>query len=347
MRSIVGSLRARLCATSRAATPGVTGGVVVCALVVLTGCSASPDTASDGEGKVASRGVFPAKVSTKFGEVTVKKQPKRVVALGWGDAETALALGVQPVGASDWLEFGGKGVGPWSKGKYDKAPQQIGTMNPEYEKVAALRPDLILDTRSSGDKKRYDTLSEIAPTIGAPKGGESYRINWEKQTEMVADALGLHDKGQRLIKRTEKKFAAAAKAHPEFKGKKVTSGYITSEGYGAYVKGSGRVDFLERLGFKNNPEVEKQAGKNFMTPVSREKVGMLDADLLLMGPIGLPATKATKDPLYGEIPAVERGNDVVFAPDSTLSLAFATDSAPAVSYALDNVVPKLAAAVRK
>jgi iron complex transport system substrate-binding protein len=39
------------------------------------------------------------------------------VALGWSDAETALALGVQPVGASDWLAFGGEGVGPWAEGR--------------------------------------------------------------------------------------------------------------------------------------------------------------------------------------------------------------------------------------
>lgn len=55
---------------------------------------------------------FPVDLTTKFGKVTVDEAPKRVVALGWGDAETALALGVQPVGASDWLGFGGEGVGP-------------------------------------------------------------------------------------------------------------------------------------------------------------------------------------------------------------------------------------------
>ncbi|MDN5635915.1 MAG: iron-siderophore ABC transporter substrate-binding protein, partial [Brevibacterium sp.] len=39
-------------------------------------------------------------VDTKFGSVEVPQDPQKVVALGWGDAETALALGVQPVGAS-------------------------------------------------------------------------------------------------------------------------------------------------------------------------------------------------------------------------------------------------------
>jgi ABC-type Fe3+-hydroxamate transport system substrate-binding protein len=64
-----------------------------------------------------------------------------VVALGWSDAETALALGVQPVGASDWLGFGGEGVGPWAAGRYDEAPQIIDTLEPSLEAIAALKPD--------------------------------------------------------------------------------------------------------------------------------------------------------------------------------------------------------------
>jgi iron complex transport system substrate-binding protein len=36
-----------------------------------------------------------------------------------------LALGVQPVGASDWLAFGGEGVGPWATGRYTKAPEKV------------------------------------------------------------------------------------------------------------------------------------------------------------------------------------------------------------------------------
>ncbi|WP_447035128.1 iron-siderophore ABC transporter substrate-binding protein [Streptomyces sp. DSM 118878] len=310
----------------------------------LTACSSSDDSAD--EGGSASNAGFPVKVATKFGDISVKEKPQRVVALGWGDAETALALGVQPVGASDWLAFGGDGVGPWAKGLYKKSPTKIGTLEPEYEKIASLKPDLILDTKSSGDQKRYDTLSKIAPTIGVPKGGEQYLTNWETQTTMVADALGLHDKGEKLIAGTEKKFKAATAAHPEFKGKTVTAGSRTSVGYGAYVSGSGRVDFLERLGFKNNPEVEAKKGKSFSVEVSRESLDMLDSGLLVMAPIGLPASKIENDPLYQDIPAVKAGHDVVFEPKSDLSSAFATDSVLSVSYALDKVVPEFAKALK-
>src|SRR5689334_17866288 len=102
---------------------------VLGAVVALSGCStsgtednnATPGTASSGASQ------FPATVTTAFGDVTISKQPERVVALGWSDADVALSLGVQPVGAADWLAFGGDGQGPWNAGKYTTPPEILGT----------------------------------------------------------------------------------------------------------------------------------------------------------------------------------------------------------------------------
>ncbi|WP_327178166.1 iron-siderophore ABC transporter substrate-binding protein [Streptomyces sp. NBC_01335] len=318
-------------------------------LIGATGCSSddSGDSAKDASSTAsASAGAFPVSVDTKFGSITVKEQPKRVVALGWGDAETALALGVQPVGESDWLAFGGDGVGPWAKGLYTKSPEKIGTMEPEYEKIAALKPDLILDTKSSGDQTRYDTLSKIAPVIGVPKGGDQYKLSWEQQTKMVSTALGKKAEGDKLIKGVEDKFAAAAKAHPEFKDKTVTLASKTSVGWGAYVSGTGRVDFIDRLGFKNNPVIEKQAGDAFSVSVSEENLDQFDADLIVTAPIGLKPAQVTSDALYKKIPAVADGHAMVFD-QGGLSQAFATDSILSTSYAIDHVVPEFAKYVKK
>lgn len=315
-----------------AARPAVAVAVLAALTLGVTACGKSDSSSSagsDGGG---------ATVATKFGKVKTPAKPKRVVALGWGDAETALALGVQPVGQSDWLAFGGDGTGPWAKGLYKKSPKKIGTLEPEYEKIAALKPDLILDTKSSGSQERYDTLKKIAPTVGVPKGGDQYKVSWEKQTRMVAQALGREDKGKSLIAKTERAFDRAREEHPEFKGKTITVGSRTGSEYGAYVRGGGRVDFVERLGFKNNPAVEAKAGKAFSVPVSREKLDMLDADLTVMSPIGVSAKKISGDELYKAIPSVKDGRSVVFD-DTNLSSAFATDSVLSVTYALKKVVP--------
>ncbi|MFJ3669543.1 iron-siderophore ABC transporter substrate-binding protein [Streptomyces sp. NPDC090106] len=324
----------------------LTGALLVTMLGTLTACGfTTTESSASGSSTSSGSDAFPAKVATKFGTVTVDAQPKRVVALGWGDAETALALGVQPVGASDWLAFGGDGVGPWAKGLYKKSPEKIGTLEPEYEKIAALKPDLILDVKSSGDQTRYDTLSKIAPTIGVPEGGDQYKTGWEKQTTMIAQALGVLDEGEKLIGENDDKFAAAAKAHPEFKDKTITIGSRTSSGWGAYVKGTDRVNFAQSLGFVNNPKVDAEAGTGFSVQVSEENLEMLDADLVVMAPIGIEATKISGDPLFKSLPAVKAGHSVVFD-DKSLSSAFATNTVLSVGYAIDNVVPLFADALK-
>jgi len=126
-------------------------GLALVAALTVSACTSS-DSASDTDS--ASPGG--ATVSTIFGEVTVPEDPQRVVALGWSDAETALALGVQPVGASDWLGVGGDGLGPWVEDSYDTPPTIIGTNEISMESVAALAPDLILWTRSSNEQDIYD-----------------------------------------------------------------------------------------------------------------------------------------------------------------------------------------------
>ncbi|ACP32323.1 ABC transporter substrate-binding protein [Corynebacterium aurimucosum] len=66
-------------------------GVVAVLALGLAACSSSAASASNSD-----NAAFPATISTKFGGVTIDEAPRRVVALGWGDAELALSLGVQP-----------------------------------------------------------------------------------------------------------------------------------------------------------------------------------------------------------------------------------------------------------
>ncbi|GAA3594550.1 iron-siderophore ABC transporter substrate-binding protein [Kineosporia mesophila] len=313
------------------------------ALTTLSACGDSSSTADTA--KSSASGAFPATVATKFGDVTIESKPERVVALGWSDAETALALGVQPVGASDWLAFGGEGVGPWAQGRYTQAPEIIGTLEPEYEKIAALKPDLILDVKSSGDQERYDTLSKIAPTVGVPEGAEAYLTSWEDQTTMIATALGEKEKGEKLISDITAEYQKYADANPEFAGKTITVGSRTSEGWGAYVKGNGRVTFAEMLGFTINPKVQEKAEPGtFSVKVSEENLTMLDADLVVMLPIYIDAKEISDNALFTAVPAVKAGHSVVID-DADIRLAFSAESPLSIGYALEHVVPLFKAAL--
>ncbi|WP_246186676.1 iron-siderophore ABC transporter substrate-binding protein [Microlunatus speluncae] len=307
------------------------------AMLLTAACQGTADAPPDAE---AAAG-FPATIATKFGDVTVESKPQRVVALGWGDAETALALGVQPVGASDWLAFGGEGVGPWAKGRYTTPPVIIGTLEPSYEQIAELAPDLILDVKSSGDPARHERLSAIAPTVGVPEGGDNYLTSADRQTTMIAAALGVPEQGDQLLQDIDRAFADTAAAHPQFKDKTITVAAFTSEGWGAYVSAADRPKFLYRLGFVPNPAIEKERPDGFSVRVSNERLDLLDGDLLIVQPIGKTAADVMKISTFQAIPAVRDGRYLILD-DSAVRLAFSLNSPLSIRYALDTVTPLLA-----
>ncbi|MBF4605209.1 iron-siderophore ABC transporter substrate-binding protein [Curtobacterium sp. VKM Ac-2884] len=310
-------------------------GAVVAASLVLAGC-ASGSSSSESSSGSSSDGAFPVSITTGLGTTTIDSQPKRVVALGWGDAETALELGVQPVGASDWLAFGGDGVGPWLKDAYTKSPKIIQTLEPSYEDILKLNPDLILDVKSSGDKDRYDKLSAIAPTVAIPKGGENYLASTEQQTTMIAKALGKESEGKKLLSGLDDAYAAARKAHPDFEGKTAVVGAYSSEGFGAYASTDSRSSFMKNLGFTIPSAIDKEAGKAFSVTLSDENLDLLDADLTLILPIYVDASKAEADPLFQKVPSVEAGHYIVFD-DKDVSSAFSMGTTAAIEWALDKL----------
>ncbi|MEG8033866.1 MULTISPECIES: iron-siderophore ABC transporter substrate-binding protein [Bacteria] len=311
-------------------------GAVAAASLVLAGCASGSGSSTDTASSGSSDGAFPVSITTGLGTTTIDSQPKRVVALGWGDAETALELGVQPVGASDWLAFGGDGVGPWLKDAYTKSPKIIQTLEPSYEDILKLNPDLILDVKSSGDKDRYDKLSAIAPTVAIPKGGENYLASTEQQTTMIAKALGKESEGKKLLSDLDDAYATARKAHPDFEGKTAVVGAYSSEGFGAYASTDSRSSFMKNLGFTIPSAIDKEAGKAFSVTLSDENLDLLDADLTLVLPIYVDASKAEADPLFQKVPSVEAGHYIVFD-DKDVSSAFSMGTTAAIEWALDKL----------
>jgi iron complex transport system substrate-binding protein len=317
----------------------------VAGVTALAACGSSEGTTgATGTGSASSGSG--TTIDTLFGAVEVPADPQSVVALGWGDMETVLALGGQVVGTSDWLAFGGDGVGPWAADLVTQTPEQLGTLELSYEAVAALTPDVILNTRQSNDQAQQDKLMDIAPTVGPPPGLEIlYGTSWENQVTLVAAALGKDDEGAKLIADLEAKFTEVAAANPGFAGKTVTVGTYYSGGWGAYVSGDGRVDFMTALGFTQNPKIQALAtDTGFSVSLSAEQLDQLEADLVVMFPIGLSAAEITADPVMQNLQATKDGRLVVLD-DTTLSNAFSSATTLGLGYALDNAVPLFAAAV--
>lgn len=322
--------------------------IAACTLsfALLTACGGGgSDTSSDPSGETTEG--FPTTVETLFGDVEIEDRPENVVALGWSDAETALALGVQPVGVSDWQDYGGAGVGPWATTLFDSEPVEVGTMEPNIEAIASLEPDVILDTRSDNSQERHDTLTPIAPVVGAPPEVEvDYGTSWQQQTRQVAQVLGEEERGEELVTELEERFTQIREDNPEFADTTIAVGAYFDGQYGAYVPGDTRVDLLTELGFEYKSALAERVDGDFYTDLSAELVEELDADLTVVFPIGGPETGEFlhEDPVLQSIPSAE-DDRLIIVDDLDLANAFSSGSTLGINHALDEIVSQIQEAV--
>lgn len=308
--------------------------------VLLAACGGGgSDTSSESSGEAAEG--FPVTVETLFGDVEIEDKPENVVALGWSDAETALALGVQPLGVADWQDYGGVGVGPWAADLLDSEPVQLGTMEPNVEAIASVEPDVILDTRSDNSDERHGLLEPIAPVVGPPPEVEvTYGTTWQQQTRQVAQVVGEDERGEELVTELEDRFAELREDNPDFADLTIAVGAYFDGQYGAYVPGDTRVDVLSELGFEYKPELVDMADGAFYADLSAELVEELDADLTVVFPIGGPEAGEflNEDPVLQGIPSAEAGRLIVLD-DPELANAFSSGSTLGIHHALDEIVP--------
>lgn len=158
--------------------------IVVTAIIALGGCASTTDPAP-----AATAGGTHA-VSHARGTTEVPDDPQRVVVLEPVELDTAVALGVTPVGAAVASNVAGV---PAYLGVDGVAP--VGTVpEPDLEAIAALRPDLILGTESR-HSKLYDQLSAIAPTVFMATQSDP----WQQNALLVGEALGKTAQTQTLL----------------------------------------------------------------------------------------------------------------------------------------------------
>ncbi len=219
-----------------------------------------PSTSTDEQPATAAtdEASFPAKVEHAFGTTTVESKPKRVVTVGFTEQDVVLQLGFTPVGVTDWYGDQPSAVWPWARDRLGDAKPTVLNTNDgfQFEKIAALRPDLIIGVNSGMEQADYEKLSKLAPTIAGRKGGTDWFSPWDQQVELIAAALGKPRTGRALVEQVEDDYAQAAAKHPEFKGKTAT---LQPERLlrraDLRLPGRAVTDFLTMLGFKINPKL--------------------------------------------------------------------------------------------
>jgi iron complex transport system substrate-binding protein len=323
----------------------------VCVTLAVAGCGSSSPSGTSSTGASArtggSGGPFPVTIDSAVGKTTITKQPKRVVTIGWGSQDAALALGVKPVGMQDMSGNTGDkgGVLPWDKTKLAGAkPELINYVgdNVPYEKIAALRPDVILAVDSGITESQWSRLNHLAPTVGYP--GTAWQTSWQNQIRTVGKALGRTSEATKLEKSTSALIDKSRVAHPEFKGRTVAFGSGTAtDSFNLYLASDSRVQLLKELGFTISSSMPK-TGKSFAVPLSLERLNTIKSDVLVSWYLGSSTQKSLENSaLFRRIPAVKRHG---YVPITDPAMVFATSSVTVLSllWMLDRYLPLLSKA---
>ncbi|GAA4542438.1 iron-siderophore ABC transporter substrate-binding protein [Pseudonocardia xishanensis] len=312
--------------------PRLGAAVLLSAVVALTGCSspsqepAAPAAAPDG--------AYPVTLTHLYGSTTIPAKPQRIVTVGFNEADFVLALGERPVGERAVLgDFDADGRS-WARTPLGgTTPEKVGGTEIDFEKVASLRPDLILGVYSFMEQADYDRLSAIAPTVAQP---DADGATWQEQQRTTGLALGGEAEATRVVADAEQRFTDAIAANPGFRGRTVTVGlWGVDSGIYALEPTDLRAKFYADLGL--TPTAITGA-------VGPESYGQLEADVVVI--MGATREDLANQPTFQSLPAAQQ-NRVVYTGGfgTELNGALGFGSPLSLPVAIDLATPRLAAAL--
>lgn len=323
---------------------------------LLAGCGSDSDDSNDsadnaGNDTSAAAGAFPVTVEHAFGTTKVTEAPERVVTVGYTDDQTVLAFGIKPVGMVDqYPNPAGQSPDintqwPWVKEKWgDTKPEVVmknGDSGPNFEKIAALRPDLIIAVYSEIDQAAYDKLSKIAPTVGRTKAEkEPFSAPWQDNALHIAKTLGKAEEGEKMVADIQGKLDTAKKAHPEFAGRTAVVLSWYEDAVAPFTSTDVRGRLVTGLGYTYQTEIDKVADGNFYTTLSPERVDLVDVDRVFVINDKADQDALKKFELFTNLDAVKNGK-VSYLLDSegpAVGAAISQGTLLSMPYAIDELV---------
>lgn len=310
----------------------------------LAACGGEETDPDGGEAAAGGSGL-PVSIEHKYGTTEIKSPPERVVTVGMTDQDAVLALGVRPVGV---VEFSGLGLGvaehPWSKDRWGgAAPEVVGEREDlKFEKIAALRPDLIIGLYTGITQADYDKLSKIAPTVAQSADHPDYAMPWQEMTRVTGRALGKKKEADELVAEVERRFAEAREKNPSLAGKSFAVADPFKPGqYAVFGPTDPKVEFMKGLGMTVPEPIAKAAGKEQAAVIGSERLDMVDVDRLIFLTSVPDAEKTVeKDNVYTGL-KVAKEDRVVFVPYNPVGAAVSFNTVLSIPYAIDQMVPLL------
>ena len=261
-----------------------------------------------------------------FGTTELKKAPKRIVILDNLYGEILDPLDITPVGATTGQADSQEFSTLFKKQYKDAKVVSVGWQgNPDLDKIAELKPDLILMTGEQEDL--YEELSEIAPTVG-------YQINTDENWDYhetslkVAEIFDKRDEMKKDLDRVDAREAVFAEnVKAKFGDQKlmylrVTDNDIRYYAYGhfGYLYDTYKFNRAETF----NPD-------DMFQVIDPDKLKDINPDLLIIQADSqdLLDNKLKNTPVWSSLKAVQN-NKVIYADYSTYMLGFGIVSQEAI-----------------
>ena len=261
-----------------------------------------------------------------FGTTKLKKVPKRIVILDNLYGEIMNPLDITPVGATTGQADSQEFSTLFKKQYKDAKVVSVGWQgNPDLDKIAELKPDLILMTGEQEDL--YDELSEIAPTVG-------YQINTDENWDYhetslkVAEIFDKRDEMKKDLDRLDAREAVFAEnVKAKFGNQKLMYLRVTDNDIRYYAYG--HFGYLYDTYHFNRAETFNP--DDMFQVIDPDKLKDINPDLLIVQADSqeLLDNKLKNNPVWSSLKAVQN-NKVIYADYSTYMLGFGIVSQEAI-----------------
>lgn len=261
-----------------------------------------------------------------FGTTELKKAPKRIVILDNLYGEILDPLDITPVGATTGQADSQEFSTLFKKQYKDAKVISVGWQgNPDLDKIAELKPDLILMTGEQEDL--YDKLSEIAPTVG-------YQINTDENWDYhetslkVAEIFDKRDEMKKDLDRLDAREAVFAEnVKAKFGDQKLMYLRVTDNDIRYYAYG--HFGYLYDTYHFNRAETFNP--DDMFQVIDPDKLKDINPDLLIVQADSqeLLDNKLKNTPVWTSLKAVQN-NKVIYADYSTYMLGFGIVSQEAI-----------------
>ena len=261
-----------------------------------------------------------------FGTTELKKAPKRIVILDNLYGEILDPLDITPIGATTGQADSQEFSTLFKKQYKDAKVVSVGWQgNPDLDKIAELKPDLILMTGEQEDL--YDKLSEIAPTVG-------YQINTDENWDYhetslkVAEIFDKRDEMKKDLDRLDAREAVFAEnVKAKFGDQKLMYLRVTDNDIRYYAYG--HFGYLYDTYHFNRAETFNP--DDMFQVIDPDKLKDINPDLLIVQADSqeLLDNKLKNSPVWTSLKAVQN-NKVIYADYSTYMLGFGIVSQEAI-----------------